>query len=51
MTINDHTGAKQQTKPASKEYEEGWERIFGKNTADVPGTDESPKLVVQGSTP
>ena len=27
---NEHTGDKLQTKPPTKAYSEGWERIFGK---------------------
>jgi hypothetical protein len=30
MSINNITGDKIQTKPSTKEFEEGWERVFGK---------------------
>lgn len=30
MSTNEHTGQKQQTKVPSKEYQENWEKIFGK---------------------
>lgn len=28
-TSNEHTGAKQMTKPATESFREGWDRIFG----------------------
>lgn len=43
---NDHTGALLVSKPATKQYEEGWSRIFGKKVTcckcgDVVGVDAS----------
>ena len=35
MSINNITGDKIQTKPSTKEFEEGWERVFGKKKSRI----------------
>ena len=37
VTKNEITGDKIQTKPTTKEYEDGWERIFGKDKTTCCG--------------
>lgn len=55
-TKNEHTGATQQTKPATDAFREGWDRIFGgasvvENTAGCEPADEGSIPRVTPKTP
>ena len=38
---NEHTGARLTTKPPTKEYEEGWDRIFGTKLEETEAVREA----------
>ena len=40
---NQHTGDKQQTKPASDTYRDNYDRIFGKKPPDAEAKEVKPK--------
>lgn len=38
---NEHTGGRLVSKPPTKEYEEGWDRIFGKKLKETKEVSEA----------